>query len=246
MNQAPSSSTPLPAQTACAPEDFALPLYYSIGFALMVFAISTVLMIPVFALIPGFNENLVETAGGLVFQGVALLGFAITYRKYYPNRVLAAMAWVRPASSRLLLGVTLVIYPAMEWVSWHLPGIEADIGWMFSISQGVPIPLLILSIVILAPLVEELFFRQMLWQSLEHKWHKPWLTCAITSALWAIIHTQYSMWAVAYIFTNGLLLGFLRHKGGSILPCIGLHMLMNLIATLSLFYGWGPYGEVTF
>ncbi|WP_298512320.1 CPBP family intramembrane glutamic endopeptidase [uncultured Kordia sp.] len=95
--------------------------------------------------------------------------------------------------------------------------------------------------IIIAPFVEELFFRNFLQRELIQK-YKPYLAIFFTSLLFAYIHLQvegaifddaYINWHHAYItFFGGYILGVLSFKSKSIIPAILLHMFWNLTVTI--------------
>ena len=85
------------------------------------------------------------------------------------------------------------------------------------------LPLLLLGILVAAPVSEELFFRGFLLRG----WAASRLGTAgavvLTSAIWAVVHTQYDWITVGQIFGLGLLLGWLRLRSGSTVLTIVLH-----------------------
>lgn len=96
------------------------------------------------------------------------------------------------------------------------------------------LPLFWLTLVVAAPLGEELVFRGFLLAP-----HGSALVKAaglvLSSATWAAIHQQYDLWAIGLIFASGLILGGVRLVTGSTTLTIIMHALMNLIATLELY-----------
>lgn len=61
----------------------------------------------------------------------------------------------------------------------------------------------------------------------------------ITSVVWSAIHLQYNAYEVTVVFLGGILLGLARATSNSIYLTIGLHSLMNVIATIELWvYLW--------
>jgi membrane protease YdiL (CAAX protease family) len=93
-------------------------------------------------------------------------------------------------------------------------------------------PLLWLAVVVGAPVSEEFFFRGFLFEGLRHSKLRAPGAVLLTSLVWTVIHQQYDMWQMMWIFTAGILLGIARVKTGSLILCILLHALMNLIATI--------------
>jgi len=88
------------------------------------------------------------------------------------------------------------------------------------------------ALIIAAPLFEELFFRGFLFRGLSSSFMGPVGAVLVTSALWALIHTQYDAYDKGMIFCLGLLLGAARVHTGSLLLPLGLHAASNLEATI--------------
>ena len=83
-----------------------------------------------------------------------------------------------------------------------------------------------------APLFEEVLFRGFLFQGYRRSWLGPIGAIVLTALLWAGIHLQYDLYDRAMIFVSGVLLGVVRLKTGSMLPCLAMHGLWNAVATL--------------
>ena len=93
------------------------------------------------------------------------------------------------------------------------------------------LPLLWLSVVVVAPVTEELFFRGFLHRG----WAPSWLgvsgTIVVTSVMWALLHQQYNALGILFIFLMGLIFGWMRQRSGSTLLPMVLHTFNNLLAT---------------
>lgn len=98
---------------------------------------------------------------------------------------------------------------------------SAEFKWMFW-----------LALIIVAPLLEELFFRGFLFTGLSYSIVGPIASIIVSAAAWAAIHLQYDFYGMITIFVVGVVLGIARYKSESVLLTIGLHSLLNLIATL--------------
>ena len=96
--------------------------------------------------------------------------------------------------------------------------------------------LLWLTIVVAAPVVEELFFRGLLFEGLVRSRLGVAGAALSTSLLWAVIHTQYDAAVVVQIFVVGLLLAAARLTTQSVILCMLMHAFLNLVATLQLVY----------
>ncbi len=89
----------------------------------------------------------------------------------------------------------------------------------------------ILAIGILGPIAEELAFRGVLFSLLLRKTRLGVIgTIVLTAALWSVIHLQYAPTLLLLIFVDGLVLGFARHRSGSLYLPIAMHVMGNLFS----------------
>jgi membrane protease YdiL (CAAX protease family) len=89
---------------------------------------------------------------------------------------------------------------------------------------------------VVVPIGEEVFFRGFVYGGLRARWG-IW-PAAVTSALFfAVVHTQ--LVHGLPIFLLGVLFAVLYARTGSLLPPIVAHAANNVIAVLSVWYGWG-------
>ncbi len=88
--------------------------------------------------------------------------------------------------------------------------------------------------IVVAAATEEIFFRGLLLHGLRRTLGRNWLAILFSAGLFAGVHAQPQAWIP--LTTLGLLLGYVRLRTGSLIPCILLHMLFNgrtmLLATL--------------
>jgi membrane protease YdiL (CAAX protease family) len=156
--------------------------------------------------------------------------------------------------AKLKRGATLRSYLALQGVSPRVAGTWIGLTFVyvaaadgFTFSTGRPIvppfmvdayttaqfvPLLWISLVVLAPLFEELFFRGFLLEGFRRSPLGPFGGVALTSLAWAVMHLQYDAFYIGIIFVCGLFLGAARLRTGSTSLTIAMHALMNLVATL--------------
>lgn len=86
-----------------------------------------------------------------------------------------------------------------------------------------------IAIVILAPVLEEVFFRGFLFQTL--KAHtKPWLAIILGGFIFAALHIELQV--ILPLWLLGIILCYIFHKTNSIYTSITFHILNNLIAFL--------------
>jgi len=106
------------------------------------------------------------------------------------------------------------------------------------------VPLFFLTLVIAAPVCEEMLFRGFMLEGFSRSKIGPVAAVLVTSALWAVVHIQYDGWGIATIFLTGLLLGAVRLKTGSLWLAMLLHGINNLAAGIEtvLAAHFGPHG----
>ncbi len=98
--------------------------------------------------------------------------------------------------------------------------------------------LAMITIVILAPILEEFFFRGIL-QNFFKKFLNRWISIIFTSLIFAFVHYSYSqklanITIVGSIFIFSLFLGFIYEKQKSLISPIFLHATFNAINVLNL------------
>ena len=90
----------------------------------------------------------------------------------------------------------------------------------------------IISITIMAPLVEELLFRGAIQGYLLRKGMKPLNAILIASAIFGIVHMNPIQ--IPFAFSIGLIFGWLYYRTGSVVPGIIGHFINNSIATIQM------------
>ncbi|MBU6383339.1 MAG: CPBP family intramembrane metalloprotease [Verrucomicrobia bacterium] len=125
---------------------------------------------------------------------------------------------------------------------FHLPKIPEQIAVKFLKSTFSNPPLFImaiLSIIVFAPLIEELLFRGLL-QSYIRKHVGPKHAILVTSACFSLFHYASgqglgNISIILSLFVLALFLGFLYEKQGSLLAPIVLHSTFNAISVINLY-----------
>ncbi len=184
-------------------------------------------------------------AGLLVVFGEAVLLLPVWYLTIHKYKVRWAdlglrgfQSWMVGLGCGLMLLSLLfnVVYAAL--LSLFDLQIQPDIALMFESTQF-PVALLFGGAVV-APFVEEVFFRGFVFTGLRQR--LGWKQAALASAgLFALAH--FIPTSILPIFILGLIFAYLYQLSGSIWPAILMHMLTNTIA-LSAAYavsqGWLP------
>jgi len=95
--------------------------------------------------------------------------------------------------------------------------------------------LLIFGVGVMAPILEEVIFRGFLLKEFSFTFLGTTGAIFLTSAIWALIHSQYDWVYLLIIFVTGLLFGYARVKSETLLVPIVLHILFNVSAAIELY-----------
>lgn len=108
---------------------------------------------------------------------------------------------------------------------------------VFEALTGVlPIAWSVFLLAVIVPVGEEVFFRGFVYGGLRARWGVA--TAALASAaFFAVAHAQ--LVHGVPIFLLGVILALLYERTGSLLPAVITHAVNNVIATLSIWLGWG-------
>ncbi len=160
----------------------------------------------------------------------------IRLRRGLPLREYLAL---RRATLGQFIRWTLLLLAVMLLMGWvmsllgrdELP--ESNLNWWRT--AGWALPLLVLSIVVIAPIYEELLFRGFIFKGLEHSRLGADGAIIISALSWTLIHFQYDRPEhLVYIFMIGLVIGYSRARSGSIYVPIALHVFNNLLVVVQL------------
>jgi membrane protease YdiL (CAAX protease family) len=94
--------------------------------------------------------------------------------------------------------------------------------------------LLAIALVIAAPLAEELVFRGFMFRGLAASRAGVLGAILIPSAIWTVMHIQYSPFYLMHIFIIGLLFGWLRWRFRSTTLTLFLHAIINLTSLIQV------------
>jgi len=95
-------------------------------------------------------------------------------------------------------------------------------------------PLLFLVVIVVAPIVEELLFRGFIFTGLQHSPLRAPGAIVITSLIWSMLHIQYDLFDMTFLFFLGIILGLMRVRTGSFYLPLVAHVAVNLIASIQL------------
>lgn len=100
-------------------------------------------------------------------------------------------------------------------------------------------PFGILSIALMAPILEEFLFRGAIQGHLQATCKKPWVAIVISSLIFGVVHMNPAQ--IPFAFLLGMMFGWLYFRTGSLLPGIVGHVLNNSIAAVNMII----YGDAT-
>ena len=106
------------------------------------------------------------------------------------------------------------------WTNYfsELAGLPDNMKDMFELMMNNPLG--IISIVVMAPLVEELLFRGAIQGHLMRKWKMPYLGIVVSSLIFGVVHGNPAQIPFAFVLTGSLIPGILMHfinNGSSVL-----------------------------
>ena len=151
------------------------------------------------------------------------MGLRLGHWKYGTLQALAAYLAVFPVCYGLQKFVQWVLQSVghADWIQEHPMLVQLRL--MTPFWQGV----IVISTVVLAPLVEEIFFRGLVQSMIKHQTRRPWLAIMATSAIFAVLHPVRDMLA---IFAFSVLLGYLYERSGKLYVSIATHVLFNAMS----------------
>lgn len=176
------------------------------------------------------RDNLV----GFFAMPVAI--FFILWRMKKRKIPLSELGSLEIQTKPLFLSIFLLAaFLLLEEFYFYVLGIEMPESFIeFMLAE--PILLGFISVVVVAPIIEEFLFRGFLYSQLRRSFLRDWGAVAVSSLVWTAIHFQYEVGILFFLFLFGLFLGYFRIKYNSLLIPVALHALNNLIAFILTIY----------
>ncbi|MEN3159474.1 CPBP family intramembrane glutamic endopeptidase [Alkalimonas sp. NCh-2] len=126
------------------------------------------------------------------------------------------------------LGAFALYYASAWLINWLWP---VESGEFIESLVGVRHLGLFVTMVLVAPVVEELVFRGYFFQAWRNSSLGLWGTLLLTSMLFTLVHAgQYPLLMMAMLFSFSLILGLAREKTGSVYVPMAMHAANNLLA----------------
>jgi membrane protease YdiL (CAAX protease family) len=185
------------------------------------------------------DMSVVESDGALLAIYGVVSNFLVTAylilvirRTKIPVVEYLALRW--PSWRDLALGVALlaIFVPLADFVT-QLSGRDVVPAFMtdtYATAKAAGLlPLYAFSLIVAAPVAEEIMFRGFLFRGLAQGWGTA-AGILIPAALFAMVHTQYELFLLVQILVIAVLFGWLRARSGSLLLTIVLHAMMNAFA----------------
>ena len=202
--------------------------HWTVRYALLAYVTLWVLAIWV-ALVLGFaGVSAPFGVGALIVEAIMLSTLFPLYRSGSLRAVDLGLRRVPGARSvgLVLLGLFVYGYLGGLWISLvHLPPVPSPFLGIAHQSTIV-IVLTGFAAAVGAPVVEEIFFRGFLYRSLRNR-----LSIApaslIAGAMFALVHTQYSLLARPELLIFGVVAALLYERTGSLLPGIAMHSFID-------------------
>ncbi len=242
--------TPLPA-----PESVAAGLRPAVGFASILVAVLSAILLSILAMLPFLLASggqpdplllpgpvlLVTFVGQLGLLGgvrFGLLKSGVGWRR--------ALGWRRvPALTFVLAAVALLAGSvAGDWLAAAIharfPDLPSTLKALAEAINGIPavwLPLVALGFSLVPAVTEEWLCRGILFSSLERRWGAR-ATVFTTAAVFALLHCDALQSPPAFLM--GLFLGAIRWRTGSVLPCMAAHAVNNAVAVTVALTGIAP------
>lgn len=156
------------------------------------------------------------------FLSTLSIGLHVTLGKYVYVDVFKLKI---PNKWSILIASAVFIVVMGLWTNYfsELAGLPDNMKDVFE--QMMNNPLGIISIVVMAPLVEELLFRGAIQGHLMRKWKMPYLGIVVSSLIFGVVHGNPAQ--IPFAFVVGMSLGWMYYLTGSLIPGILMHFINN-------------------
>jgi uncharacterized protein len=182
------------------------------------------------------NEGLILSISTIVSNavGIILIIIFIKLRRGLPVVEYLALRRTRLKSifySILAIGILIFLSDGLKYIMKKPLLEQSNIN---DFNTCVIPALLWLSVVVFAPIFEELLFRGFLFEGLKRSKIGIIGTIIFTAVCWALLHIGYDAYDVATVFIGGVILGIVRHRTNSLLSTIIMHSFANIVATIEI------------
>ena len=145
------------------------------------------------------------------------------------------LAWKMPSVKQTLLAIggLAILLIAGDLVTYLLGRPIVPVVMIDIYKTGYVIPLMI-SVMIAAPLGEEVLFRGFVYRGIAASRWGSTVAIVLSSIGWAALHIQYDLYVIGVIVLMGFYQGFVRKLTGSLPLNMLLHCIANVVATVEM------------
>lgn len=223
-----------------APEAPARKPYYSALAAIGLVLGTTAIVILVAGIMYAIFGQEVDAAPSVLESAVSLfhlwLIYAFHWRKF--GHFTFAYFDLSPLKEyrKLFLFTACALVASYGWAELFPEAYENASQWTLETLMIPPVFLSVFLVVVLAPVLEELIFRQILHRAFLENGMHPALVAILTAAGWALLHVQYEIVVMLELFAMGLFLSYMRMRYNSLLAPIFIHAINNAVASVWVYY----------
>ncbi len=185
----------------------------------------------------GLEHNGFVLFASLAVAALAGLGVTLLFARLRKGFTVRDYLCLRPVGAKVFLawlgivGVVLVLFHLLSMLFEP----QNVAGMYLELYETSVYPVIFwLAVVVMAPLFEEIFFRGFMFRGIAASRLGAPGAVLITAFTWAVVHAQYDAFLISYIFVLGILFGVARARQRSVYLTIGLHAVVNLIATIEI------------
>jgi membrane protease YdiL (CAAX protease family) len=128
-------------------------------------------------------------------------------------------------------GASLLYVPLIRWTSVTSQELEKPARELTDRAHGAGVLLLFVVVAVVAPIVEEIFFRGLVLRSLERRMSSNW-AIVVSAAVFGAAHLQPLQFPALFVF--GLVAAILATRTGRLGPGIWAHVAFNSVAVINL------------
>jgi uncharacterized protein len=148
-----------------------------------------------------------------------------------------ALNWPRGRELLRAFGIMAIVVLAESFVAYFVGAQKPETDSDLVVGGAGGLLLLLIGSCIAAPIMEEFVVRGFMFRGWSQSFLGPKGAIVMTSAVWAMNHTQYDWFGRLEIFVMGLALGHFRWCSDSTWLTVMVHSALNTF----IFFGMGPY-----
>jgi membrane protease YdiL (CAAX protease family) len=130
-------------------------------------------------------------------------------------------------------GAALLYVPLVRWTSVTTQQLEKPARELTDRAHGGGVLLLFIVVAVVAPIVEEIFFRGLILRALQRRMSTGW-AIVVSAALFGAAHLEPLQFPALFVF--GLVAAILATRTGRLGPGIWAHVAFNAVAVAALVF----------